>query len=99
MPDSTAGASPERSPGAPGGQSPRVLLAPGPDRWRRVIGAVGYVLVFVMSVGYTNYVDHRTRSVFCAFLTASLPGATPPTTDRGREIERRYLKLIRDLRC
>ncbi|HEX6969484.1 MAG TPA: hypothetical protein VF174_11840 [Micromonosporaceae bacterium] len=67
--------------------------------WSVLIVVIAAVAVAVAGVAYTGYAQRRADQRWCDLLATLDQPAEPPTTQRGREIQREVHDLLRDLDC
>lgn len=76
-------------------------LRPGPRRWLRVMLVAPFLVMLLLSAGYTTVVQRQADRRWCELLV-NLDGAyqsEPPQTELGRQIGAAIHQLRQDFDC
>lgn len=70
--------------------------------WAVLMVLIAAIAVAGIGIVYTNRVQHESDQRWCALLATidqPQPGAPPPNTERGRQIQQQIHALRRELGC
>lgn len=67
--------------------------------WSLLVVFATAVLVGAACIAYTQHVQRESDHRWCALLDSLDQPSPPPSTDRGREIQRQISQLRHDLGC